>query len=616
MNWYSLEFELPLVSFILIILLAFIYFSKKKIHLLENKAYETIIITSLISSGIDTILHIIGAANTLNELNTTYYNLIDNLNKIISTCFVIVFSAILSYILIISYEKIRNNPKKILFGNIIFISIFYIITLFTHVEIIEVGTVRNVIGTTINFGYFIIALLILIIVILTLKNFNKKDKRYYAIFLILCMMGILYIISLTFKGIIIYDLIMALLCYIMYFTIENPDVKMIEELELARSQADKANKAKTEFLSSMSHEIRTPLNAIVGFSECMIEYPNLNDEVREYAKDIVDASNNLLEIVNGILDISKIEANKMEIIPKDYNPREIFASLEKLIIPRIKEKPIEFTSMIAKDIPGILNGDVAKLKQIILNILTNAAKYTDEGKISFKVNCVNNLKTNECSLFISVSDTGRGIKKENIEKLFNKFERIDEDKNTTIEGTGLGLAITKKLVNMLGGKINVFSEYGKGSNFTIYLEQTIINMEEPKQELQEVKMNYETYKDKQVLIVDDSSINLKVATQVLKPYNFNIETSLSGEEAIEKINNKEYDLILMDIMMPKMNGVETLHKLKENVNFKTPTIALTADAIEGTDQKYISEGFNDYLSKPINKEELNKVINKYLGGNN
>ena len=461
MNWYSLEFELPLVSFILIFLLAVVYFSKKKIHLLENKAYEVIIITSLISSIIDTFVHIIGASNTLNQLNTTYYTLIDYMNKIISTCFVIVFISLLSYILIISYNKVRNNSKKVLFGSITFTIMFFTITLFTHIKIIEVGTIKNVTGATINFGYFVIAILIGIIVIFTLKNFNKDDKRYYTIFLILCMLVVLYIISLNFKGIIIYDLILVLLCYIMYFTIENPDVKMIEELELAKNQADKANKAKTEFLSSMSHEIRTPLNAIVGFSECMIEYPNLNDEIKEYAKDIVNASNNLLEIVNGILDISKIEANKMEIIRKDYSPREMFTSLEKLILPRISDKPIEFKTKITSDLPGILNGDVSKIKQIILNILTNAAKYTDKGEINFNINCINNLKTNKCTLFISIKDTGRGIKEENIEKLFNKFERLEEDKNTTIEGTGLGLAITKKLVNMLGGKINVFSEYGK-----------------------------------------------------------------------------------------------------------------------------------------------------------
>ena len=364
----------------------------------------------------------------------------------------------------------------------------------------------------------------------------------------------------------------------------------------------------------MSHEIRTPLNAIVGFSECMLDSNDLK-ETKEYAGDIVDASKQLLEIVNGILDISKIEANKVEIIPKNYNPREVFDGLRKLVLPRIKEKPIEFKMVFSPDLPGILRGDIAKVKQIILNILTNAAKYTDKGEIIFNVNCINRLDSKTCLMYISVKDTGRGIKKDKLETIFGKFERIDEDKNTTTEGTGLGLAITKGLVDLMGGRITVFSKYGEGSTFRVYLEQGIISMEVPESNNSEdEEINYIDYSGKKILIVDDSKINLKVAETLMKPYNFEVDTAISGEEALEKVNNKQYDLIFMDIMMPKMNGVETLYKLREKEDFITPVIALTADAIEGTDEKYLNIGFNSYLSKPIDRKLLNKVINKYLGG--
>jgi len=345
----------------------------------------------------------------------------------------------------------------------------------------------------------------------------------------------------------------------------------------------------------------------------MVDSNDLN-ETKQFAKDIVDASNNLLEIVNGILDISKIEANKMEIIPKEYNPREVFNSLSKLAKTRIGDKPIEFKMFMANDLPGVLKGDVAKVKQIVLNILTNAAKYTDRGEINFNVNCINRTDSNTCLMYISVRDTGRGIKKEDVDKLFNKFERLDEDKNTTVEGTGLGLAITKSLAEMMGGRITVQSKYGEGSNFRVYLEQEIVSMEIPEDKSEEIEIDYSLHSGKRILVVDDSKINLKVAMQILKPYNFNVVTAESGFEAIDLAQSQTFDLVLMDIMMPKMNGVEALRRLKEISGFDVPVVALTADAIEGTDEKYINAGFDDYLSKPIDRYLLNKVLNKYLGG--
>ncbi len=328
----------------------------------------------------------------------------------------------------------------------------------------------------------------------------------------------------------------------------------------------------------------------------------------------MDASNNLLEIVNGILDISKIEANKMEIVSKEYNPTEVFNGLCKLIIPRIGSKPIEFRSNITKDLPGILKGDVGKLKQVVLNILTNAAKYTDRGEIIFSVSCINRTDTKKCTLNISVKDTGRGIKKEDINKLFNKFERFDEDQNTSTEGTGLGLAITKSLTEMMGGRIAVSSNYGEGSTFRINIEQDLVSMEAPNVNSEEIEIDYSLHTGKRILIVDDSKINLKVAHNILKPYNFTIVEATSGFEALELTETQTFDLILMDIMMPKMNGIECLRRLKEIPGFDIPVVALTADAIEGQDEKYIQVGFNDYLSKPIDRYQLNRILNRYLTG--
>lgn len=617
MEFLSLEFELPLVSFIFISLLTSVYFVKRKVSLIENKAYEVILISSLIASFTDTIVHIISATNSLNSLNNKYYFIIEFMNKIISTLFVIIFSCLLAYVLIISYKNIRKNPKRMVLCFVIIDILFFIIVCFTHVEIIQIGMVRNVTGLTIFVGYILVAILLLISIIFSIINFNKKDKRYYSIFLILFMLVFLYILSVIFRGLIIYDLILALLCYIMYFTIENPDVKMIEELNIAKGEAELANNAKTEFLANMSHEIRTPLNAITGFSQALAEEEGMPEAAKEDIKDIIMASNSLLEIVNGVLDISKIEANKIEIINKTYDPHLMFKELESLTKVRIGEKPIDFKLYVDATIPKRLFGDHVRIKQIILNLLTNAAKYTDEGKIDFKVSSV--ISDDICRLIISVEDTGRGIRSDQVDKLFTKFNRLDEEENITIEGTGLGLAITKKLLEMMNGKITVQSVYGQGSKFTAYIDQKIVTdeeilekeIEEDEEEI-EVLINEEEVVKRKVLIVDDNKLNLKVAEKLLSKYPLVISVVQSGMECIELVKKEAFDLILLDDMMPKMSGKDTLVKLKEINDFDIPTIALTANALSGMREEYLSFGFDDYLAKPIEKVELEMILKKYL----
>ena len=409
----------------------------------------------------------------------------------------------------------------------------------------------------------------------------------------------------------------SIITAVMYFTIENPDIKMIEQLNQAKDAAIKANQAKSDFLSSMSHEIRTPLNAICGFSNSLLENDGVSEEAKVDVKNIIMASDSLLDLVNGILDISKIEANKLEIIETNYNFYKIFDELVLLTKARIGDKPLDFKYSYDESIPKYLYGDGMRVKQVILNLLTNSVKYTKEGFVDFRVRSV--IKDNIVRLIICVEDSGIGIKQENIEKLFTKFERLGVEKETTTEGTGLGLAITKKLVEMMGGKVSVQSIYGQGSLFTLSIDQKIVSGNELekllKDEATEVKASDEVVdaSGKKVLVVDDNQLNLRVAERLLKAYKCDIECVSSGSECITKIvNGENYDLILLDDMMPKMSGSETLIKLKEIDNFNIPVCVLTANAITGMREEYLSKGFNDYLSKPIVKEELNRVTKRYL----
>ena len=470
-------------------------------------------------------------------------------------------------------------------------------------------------GSSVAIVYIIAAICILISIFFALKN--RKNiilYKYTPLFMMIISIVLIIVIQRLFPDLFLINFFLSIIVAILYFTIENPDLKMIEELNLARIQAEKANNAKTDFLSNMSHEIRTPLNAITGFAEALKEEPDLPDRVREDVNDILMASDSLLEIVNGVLDISKIEANKLEIINNNYNPYKMFNDLTTLTKVRIGEKPIELIVKIDETIPKVLYGDHTRVKQVILNILTNAAKYTKEGHIIFKVDSL--IKGDICRLIVSVEDTGIGIKRDKIDKLFDKFERLDEDRNTTIEGTGLGLAITKRLVQLMHGELVVQSIYGKGSKFTVSIDQKIAPSDVKIDETLEINRDELTKgKDiigKSVLVVDDNKLNIKVATRLLEDYGITVDSCMSGAECLEKVKYIKYDLIFMDDMMPRMSGTETFHKLKEDSNFNTPVVVLTANAIAGMEEKYLSEGFNSYLPKPIERKALDSIINKYL----
>ena len=404
---------------------------------------------------------------------------------------------------------------------------------------------------------------------------------------------------------------------------ERSSDELMKIIEAKADEARYATKSKSDFLASMSHEIRTPINSVLGMNE-MILRESKEADIRKYAEDIQQAGNMLLSLINNILDFSKIESGKMEIMPVKYDLGMVLNDLKIFVSNRAKNKGLDLIIKASPDIPRTLYGDEIRIKQIVTNILTNAVKYTDTGSVTFEVDFD---KADERSILlnIAVTDTGEGMKQEDLNKLFSPFERIDELRNRHIEGTGLGMSIVQQLLAMMGSRLKVKSEYGKGSTFSFTIRQEVIDWGElgdfsatllaPKTDEENRDKELFTAPKAKILVVDDIKMNLNVIVGLLKRTKIRVDVALTGAEAVEMVKKTNYDIVFIDHMMPDMDGIETLETIKKDrfaLCRNKPMVALTANAISGAREFYLEKGFVDYLSKPVNSKLLEKMIIDHL----
>jgi len=399
-------------------------------------------------------------------------------------------------------------------------------------------------------------------------------------------------------------------------TDDTEHYRYMEELEKQKEIADNANEAKSRFLANMSHEIRTPINAVLGFDE-MILRETKEKSIRVYAVDIMSAGKTLLSLINDILDLSKVEAGKMEIIPTQYELSSLINDLNNMIKDRAAKKGLKFIVDVNAHIPHLLIGDEIRIRQCVMNLLTNAVKYTEKGSVTMRVD-FSEVKEDEIFLIFSVEDTGIGMKQEDMERLFSPYQRIEEKRNRRVEGTGLGMGITRDLLELMGSSLNVQSEYGRGTAVSFAVSQKVVSRDEIgdyAHRLDEANSGEAVYRElfhapnARILVVDDTEMNLTVMQNLLKKTKICIDIALSGKEAIALATSNEYDAVFIDHMMPDMDGIETLTAFRNTErNRKTPAVALTANAISGARQMYLDAGFTDYLSKPVDGAKLERML--------
>ena len=585
---------------------------------IKKKEKENKIFIIILLSGFFNLIFDIVSNYTVNHLETVPPFLNRMVHGIFFFSLTNLFVLVYKYLVALVEKELGDEVKGKVLTTVPYF-VFAVLEFVLPIYYVETTSGNYSYGLAVYALYICIVLYVVLIIEL-IVHYRKvvSAKNKIAVTLALVSVAGTSIFQMLVPAALTSSLGVVLFCLCMYMTVANPDAVLVGMLKRETERADAANRAKSDFLARMSHEIRTPINAVLGMNE-MVLRETKEPETRQYAKDIKGAARALLGLINDILDSSKIESGKMELVLDNYEVSSLFNDLYSMIGIKTKEKGLNLVFEIAPTIPSEYYGDDIRIRQVLMNLLTNAVKYTETGTVTLTV--TGRREGDNAVLRYVVKDTGIGIKDEDLERLFAKYERIEEKRNRHVEGTGLGMNIVIQLLSLMDSELKVKSTYGKGSEFSFELVQKVVN-EEPLGDFQN-RILLETGESEygtcyiapeaRILIVDDNEMNRKVFRSLLKRTQIVIYGAQSGEECIELMKQQEFDLVFLDYMMPGMDGVETLHKLKEkNLCGDTPIIMLTANAVVGAREQYLKEGFQDYLTKPIQPGKLDKMILDYL----
>ena len=570
---------LPVTAFLLSFVLLVIYFSKKRVHLFENSIYILMIFSILMDSALVSLLF-------YNYYTNYNASLVSLLNKLDYVFLIIWSSSLMLYIFVITYKERKRFKRllKMVSTSVIVLDIIMFVVVFnSKIDLIIKDSIHQTaqgeaVILSIIFCLFYI-LVSLLIVLFNLKKINIKHLPVFVIIFTAILIAILFSVN---PYLIIISIGLTIDNFIMYFTIENPDIKLINELELAKDNLENANLVKSEFLRSMSHEIRTPMNQIIGCASVIEMEDNLSEESKDVLNDLVNSTNSLLDVCNGIINVSQIESGNVDILISGYNPKEVIEDIINLNKKRLTNKDVEIVSNYS-ELPDVVYGDKDKVKQIVSNLLSNAIKYTDKGKIEVSVS--SSVKKDKCDIEIVVKDTGKGISEENIDFIFNKFGKLEKNSDTL--GLGLGLFITKNLVNILGGNISVTSELGKGSEFKVFLHESLVDTS-TKLDLSSVN----------IMIIHSSNMIRAFLKNSIMKYEIKVNDFSNGVEAIKELKRVDYDVVIIDKYISDVKLEELVRTIKEDISSNIKIMVI------GNEENI------DYVDMFISEElDINDIIN-------